>query len=89
MENTTHIKDLYGFPGFRAQARLKPYPEVPGARIVTLVRRQKKACAPVAVEPYAGPEAAAPTVCEIWTRAERSSIWSSNIVAWRVRIVRP
>jgi hypothetical protein len=36
------LKDLYSFPGFRAQARLRPYAEHPGAMLVTLQRRQKK-----------------------------------------------
>lgn len=42
MENITSLKDLYSFPGFKAQARLKPHAEHPGAMIVTLQRRQKK-----------------------------------------------
>jgi hypothetical protein len=59
MGTTTHIKDLYSFPGFRAHSRLKPHPTVPGASVVTLVRRQKKACAPIASAPCAGFEAVA------------------------------
>lgn len=42
MEKITSLKDLYNFPGFRAQARLRPHPEHQGAMIVTLKRRQKK-----------------------------------------------
>lgn len=42
MEKITFLKDLYSFPGFRAQARINPHPEHQGAMIVTLRRRQKK-----------------------------------------------
>lgn len=42
MEKITFLKDLYSFPGFRAQARIKLHPEHQGAMIVTLRRRQKK-----------------------------------------------
>lgn len=41
MNNKTSLKDLYSFPGFRALVRLKDYPEHPGARVVTLLRRKK------------------------------------------------
>jgi len=89
MEKTVHIKDLYSFPGFRAQARLKPHPEAPGAQLVTLVRRQKKACAPVAVEPCAGLEAGAFTACGTWTPAAPCFTWRSNTGAWLARAAKP
>jgi len=89
MEKTTHIKDLYSFPGFRAQARLTPHPEVPGARIVALVRRQKKACAPVVGEPCARHEAAAFTACATWTLAAPCFTWNSNTAAWPARDANP
>ena len=89
MENTTHIKDLYSLPGFRAQARLKPHPNMPGASVVTLVRRQKKASAPVVAKPCAGSEAAAFIVCATWTLAAPCFTWNSNIAAWLVRVANP
>ena len=46
MNNQTSLKDLYSFPGFRAGVKLKPHPGHPGARVVTLKRRQKKVFAP-------------------------------------------
>jgi hypothetical protein len=42
------IKDLYSFPGFEALLTLQEVPEDPGARVITLRRRQKKVPAPVA-----------------------------------------
>jgi len=81
METTAHIKDLYSFPGFRAQARLKPHPSVPGASVVTLVRRQKKACAPIAAAPCAGREAVAFIACATWTPAGPCFTWNSNTAA--------
>ena len=39
------LKDLYSFPGFRALSRLTEHPDDPGARVVTLRRRQKKVSA--------------------------------------------
>ena len=89
MKKITHIKDLYSFLGFRAQARLKPHPEMQGAHIVTLKRRQKKRCVPVVVEACGDSEADALTGCETWTPAERRSIWNSNTDAWPVRIANP
>jgi len=42
------IKDLYSFPGFEALLTLKDVADDPGARVITLRRRQKKAHAPAA-----------------------------------------
>lgn len=42
------IRDLFSFPGFQALITLKEVPEDPGARVITLRRRQKKVPAPVA-----------------------------------------
>ena len=47
------IKDLYSFPGFEALLTLKEIPEDPGARVITLRRRQKKIPVPVAGTPKA------------------------------------
>jgi hypothetical protein len=47
------IKGLYSFPGFEALLRLRKVPEDPGARVITLRRRQKKIFAPVAGIPRA------------------------------------
>ena len=46
MNTKTAFKDLYSFPGFRAGARLRPHTDHPGAQVATLMRRQKKRCAP-------------------------------------------
>jgi len=47
------IKDLYSFPGFEALLTLKDVPDDPGARVITLRRRQKKVPAPAAGIPKA------------------------------------
>jgi hypothetical protein len=41
------IRDLFSFPGFQALTTLQEVPEDPGARVITLRRRQKKVPAPV------------------------------------------
>jgi len=48
MTNPETIKDLYSFPGFEALLTLQEVPEDPGARVITLRRRQKKVSAPAA-----------------------------------------
>lgn len=48
MTNPKTIKDLYSFPGFEALLTLQEVLEDPGARVITLRRRQKKVLAPVA-----------------------------------------
>ena len=42
MNTKKTFKDLYSFPGFKAKARLKPYPNHEGAMVATLNRCQKK-----------------------------------------------
>jgi hypothetical protein len=49
MKKATTFKDLYCFPGFRANARLKAHAEHEHAWIVTLHRRQKKRFVPAAM----------------------------------------
>jgi hypothetical protein len=54
MDKKTNLKDLYSFPGLRACTRIKPHPGHPGARVVTLKRRQKKLFVPVGRATAAG-----------------------------------
>ena len=42
------LKDMYRFPGFRPLATLVKHPYDPKGYVLTLKRRQKKLCAPVA-----------------------------------------
>jgi len=75
MNNKTSLKDLYSFPGFRALARLKDYPEHPGARVVTLLRRKKKRFVHVDMFTMDG-TTAVPKRFGIWTPETRRSTWS-------------
>ena len=50
METKKTLRDIYSFPGFRARATLKPHPNDPDGRIVTLERRQKKRSASAAAQ---------------------------------------
>lgn len=72
MNNKTSLKDLYSFPGFRALARLKSHPDHPGARVVTLQRRQKKRFVLAGLFIKAGMTAARRSF-ETWTPATRRS----------------
>ncbi len=59
------IKDLYSFPGFEALLTLQDVPEDPGARVITLRRRQKKIPAPVAGIPNVAFTTVKSTACVI------------------------
>lgn len=61
------IKDLYSFPGFEALLTLQEVPDDPGARVITLRRRQKKILVPVAGTSSAAFTTANFTAFEIWS----------------------
>lgn len=63
MEN---IKDLCGFPGFKAQARVKAHPKDSGARVVVLRRRQKKQFARPVAQWFVAIVTGVPIGYEIW-----------------------
>lgn len=48
MSKVKRLLDEYHFPGFRSKAKVKGIFGDPKARVITLVRRQKKQCAAVA-----------------------------------------
>lgn len=79
------IKDLCGFPGFRAQARVKEHPLDPGARIVVLKRRQKKRYAPAAAPRYGVFGIEGPTEYVTLTLPLRGFIWSLSTGGYSVR----
>jgi hypothetical protein len=78
MKNPLTLKDLYSFPGFRARIKLKPHPEDPDARIVTLRRRQKKTSAPVVAGLGLAVMIVKFTMSGTWPAAARECILSSN-----------
>src|SRR3989344_7675967 len=79
MKTKKTLQDLYSFPGFRAGSRLKGIMGDSLARIVTLVRRQKKRHAVHATRSRAASTTAILIESAIWTPAARASIWNSNI----------
>jgi len=83
------LRDIYGFRGFRACARLKPHPEDPDGCIVRLERRQKKQSAQNAVGRYQALETDEPTWSETWMPGQPAYILSSSTVGLPVRIVKP
>ena len=58
MKHTQTLSAVFSFPGFRARSRLQGIFGDPHARLVTLVRRKKRRCAP-AVEPATEPSTTA------------------------------
>lgn len=83
-----YIKDLYGFPGFQASARLKPHPTDKDARIVTLKRRQKKQSVRSAVPRSKAFETAVSTSSAIMTLMTPRYSWSLSIDASIARCVK-
>ena len=88
MNNQTSLKDLYSFPGFRAGVKLKPHPGHPGARVVTLKRRQKKVSAPADRFAADGTTPGARRSATL-TPAARRSISSSRFAVSNAESVRP
>ena len=87
MKTKTSLNALYSFPGFRARSKLKGILGDSPARIVTLVRRQKKRCAAHAAAPYAVSTTGASIGFAIRTRVVRGSTWNSSIAGWNVGAV--
>ena len=87
MKTNKTLQDLYSFSGFRAQSRLKGMMGDFQARIVTLVRRQKKRHAAHAARSRAVSTIIRRTGSATWTPAESASIWNSNIGGWTAGVV--
>jgi hypothetical protein len=88
MQTISSIKDLYSFPGFRAQAHVQAHETDPQGYVVTLVRRQKKRCVRSAAPPYPGFEHDALIKFAISMLAQSISTWRSNIGACTAHGVR-
>lgn len=79
MKTKTSLRSLYSFPGFRALARFKcGVKGDPKARVVQLVRRQKKRPALAAGEQSRGSAPGGLTAFGTWTPRTRAFIWTSN-----------
>jgi len=82
MKTKKTLNDLYSFPGFRAHSKLKGMFGNSPARIVTLVRRQKKRYAAHAARPLVASTIARFIACGTWTLAARASTWNSSIAGY-------
>lgn len=90
MKTKTTFSQLYNFPGFRARARFKSGVfQDPGARVVELVRRQKKRFAPDASAHLVAFMIGEFTEFATWTLAATGSTWTSSIGAWNAGDVKP
>jgi hypothetical protein len=86
MKTKTCFRALYSFPGFQARARFKSgVTGDPHARVVALVRRQKKVSAlGVGGDPLRS-MTAGPTASVIWTAEVPGSFWTSSIDGYPAR----
>ncbi len=89
MKTKKSFRDLYSFPGFRARATLKPYPEDPGGYIVTLERRQKKQSVQDAASSYPVSGIDAHTWYETSMPDQPVFTLNSNTGEFPARIVKP
>jgi hypothetical protein len=86
MKTKTCFRALYSFPGFQARARFKSGVKGdPHARVVALVRRQKKASAPVVAGEAPRSMTAGLTGSAIWTAGAPGSTWTSSIGGYPAR----
>lgn len=82
MKTKTSFRDLYSFSGFRARARFKcGVKGDPVARVVELVRHQKKTSAPVAGDHPTTSGTAVFTGSGTWMPGRPASTWTLNIGA--------
>lgn len=88
MKTKISFKDLYSFSGFRACAQLRKHSKHPGARVVTLKRRQKKLSAHVDKFNTAGMTVGSKW-CEIWIPAVPRCIWSLRFAGSNVENANP
>ena len=78
MKTKTTLQALYSFPGFRALSRLKGILGNSPARVVTLMRRQKKRRVPSAMLFGVVSMTGRSIGSVIWTPAEPASSWTSS-----------
>ena len=87
MKTKTSLRSLYSFPGFQARSRFKSGVKGdPKARVIELVRRQKKAFAPAVAGRSPFSTTAGPTASVIWTAGTCESSWTSSIGAYPAQI---
>ena len=88
MKHPQTLSALFSFPGFRARSRLQGIFGDPHARLVALVRRKKRPCAP-AVGRRTGPSTTARRAgCGIPMPRAGASIWRLSSGGWPAHAVR-
>lgn len=83
MKQLQTLSALFSFPGFRARSQLQGIFGDPHARLVTLVRRKKRRCAPGVGGGIASSTTARPAEYGIPMRLAGASISRLNNGAWR------
>ena len=90
MKTKTSFRELYAFPGFRARSRFKcGVFQDQKARVVELVRRQKKRCARNADSRLEAITTTVSIVSGIWTPVATAFLSSSSIGVWIAGGARP
>lgn len=90
MKTKTSFSQLYSFPGFRARPRFKRGVfQDPKARVVELVRRQKKRSVRVAGNLHEAFTIIGSIGSAIWMPAAIESIWTLSTGAWTAESARP
>jgi hypothetical protein len=90
MKTKTTFSQLYNFPGFRARARFKSGVfKDSQARVVELIRRQKKRFVPVAGSRHEASTTVELTASAIWMPGACGSIWISSTGVWNAVGVKP
>jgi hypothetical protein len=90
MKTKKSLSEVYSFPGFRARARFKK--GILGdqkARVLELIRRQKKRFVRIAAELPGVITISAFTVLEILTAETCGFIWNSNTAESNANTARP
>ena len=78
MKTKITLKDMYRFPGFRPLSALVQHPYDLKGYVLTLKRRQKKQCVPVAEKRFTDSGVAVYTEYVTWMPVTPMSIWTLN-----------
>jgi hypothetical protein len=84
MAKSKQLRDLYRFPGFLPEDRIKGVFGDPLAVVVTLRRNRKKRSAPPAAKRTGHGTTSGPGVCEISPAATNASIYFSPCAVFNV-----
>ena len=87
MKRAHTLSALFSFPGFRARSRLQGIFGDPHARLVVLVRRKKRRCAPAAGPATAPSMIARCAECGIPMPPGGASTWPLSSGGWPARAV--